>query len=205
MDIGKINKKKEMGMETKRKIYEAANYLFSKQGIEKVSVDSIVERAEVAKGSFYVHFKSKDALIASFLSDYVKNMDFNYRAYLDSIPKDRIASEVLLGLVDKIVDIIANQIGYDLMRLLYEVNISKTIDTAALLDYNRDLYKVLSLVIDQGIQQGEFKTNISKETLARHYVMALRGLTYEWCIRYPNFDFRSESRQHFEILIEGLR
>jgi AcrR family transcriptional regulator len=205
MDTGKISKKKEMGMETKRKIYDAAKYLFSKHGIEKVSVDSIVKRADVAKGSFYVHFKSKDALIASFLSDYVKNMDFNYRAYLDSFPKDSLASEVLMGLVDKIVDIIANQIGYDLMRLLYEVNISKTIDTSALLDYNRDLYKVLSLVIDQGIQQGEFKTNISNETLARHYVMALRGLTYEWCIRYPNFDFRSESRQHFEILIEGLR
>jgi AcrR family transcriptional regulator len=205
MDTVKISKKKEMGMETKRKIYEAAKYLFSNYGIEKVSVDSIVERADVAKGSFYVHFKSKDALIASFLSDYVKNMDFNYRAYLESFPKDSMASVILMGLIDKIVDIIANQIGYDSMRLLYEVNISKTIDTSVLLDYNRDLYKLLNLVLEQGIQQGEFKSNISPEILSKHFVMALRGLTYEWCIRYPNFDFRSESRQHFEILIEGLR
>lgn len=37
------------------------------------------------------------------------------------------------------------------------------------------------------------------------FIMAIRGLTYEWCIRYPDFDFKKEAQAHFWLLLDGIR
>ena len=50
------------------------NQLFEKYGLEKVNVDSIVEMAGVSKVSFYVHFDSKNSLIAALITDYVNKV-----------------------------------------------------------------------------------------------------------------------------------
>lgn len=201
----KQNVNKRSPIETKKKIYESAKQLFSEYGFENVSVDSIVEHAGVAKGSFYVHFKSKDALIAGFLTDYVTTLDFDYRTYYDSFSADLSASEILLALIGKIIDIIINKVGYGAIRHSYEVLISKTVDAGPLLEYNRDLYTILNLIINKGISQEEFKPAIPAQKLARHFIQTLRGYIYEWCIRYPNFDLKEETLEHFQLLLEGIK
>ncbi|EEB73448.1 transcriptional regulator, TetR family [Thermococcus sp. AM4] len=58
-----------MGMATKSpgktrgKLVASAMELFAKKGFDKTTVDEIVARAGVAKGTFYLYFKSKDDLI----------------------------------------------------------------------------------------------------------------------------------------------
>ncbi len=58
-----------MGMATKspgktrEKLVRSAMELFAKKGFDKTTVDEIVARAGVAKGTFYLYFKSKDDLI----------------------------------------------------------------------------------------------------------------------------------------------
>lgn len=50
------------------RILDAANRLFYGEGIRAVSVDAIAEKAGVTKKTLYYHFKSKDDLIAAYLS-----------------------------------------------------------------------------------------------------------------------------------------
>ncbi|MGE5147534.1 MAG: TetR/AcrR family transcriptional regulator [Candidatus Eiseniibacteriota bacterium] len=52
------------------KIRRTARELFYREGIRAVGVDEIVARAGVTKPSLYRSFSSKDALAASYLSDY---------------------------------------------------------------------------------------------------------------------------------------
>jgi hypothetical protein len=33
----------------------------------------------------------------------------------------------------------------------------------------------------------------------------MRGLTYEWCMRYPDFDLKSQAITHFEVLLMGIK
>lgn len=47
----------------REKILSAAYELFSKKGIQKTAVDEVVKRAEIAKGTFYLYFKSKYDLL----------------------------------------------------------------------------------------------------------------------------------------------
>ncbi len=48
---------------TREKIVSSAMELFARKGFDKTTVDEIVAKAGVAKGTFYLYFKSKDDLI----------------------------------------------------------------------------------------------------------------------------------------------
>jgi len=68
--------------------------LFSQHGIEAVNVEDIVKHAGVAKGSFYVHFESKNLLISLFINDYVNKVDMNYKEHLESLTANLPAYEL---------------------------------------------------------------------------------------------------------------
>src|SRR4051794_21507503 len=49
--------------ETRGRIFEAAIRLFAEHGYADTTVDRVVREAGVAKGTFFVHFTTKDALV----------------------------------------------------------------------------------------------------------------------------------------------
>lgn len=191
-------------VETKNKIYKSAEHLFNKNGYDFVSVNDIVKHANVAKGSFYVHFGSKDELIALLISDYVNKVDMDYEAHLKTLPDGMTIGDILLSLVGKMADVINNDIGYENMKNLYKTRITQDVETHAITDYNRGLYIIFNDIISRGIEQKVFQSDIPVEEVARHFVMAYRGLTFEWCIRYPNFDLKEQALLHFKILLTGI-
>lgn len=205
MQQDKISKKQLKALETKKKIYDTAELLFKNKGFDNVSVDSIVEMAGVSKGAFYVHFDSKDSLVASLINDYVNRVDLDYKTFLESFDTKTAVSDIFISFVGKIADTIAGIIGYESMKNLYKGQLARTINTDAVMSYNRDLYKIFSSIINEGIQRGEFRTDMPVEVLTKHCILALRGLTYEWCIRYPDFDLREQSLLHFEIMLPGIK
>src|SRR5947199_10296060 len=56
------------GIPTRERIISAANALFYNDGIRSVSVDAVAAKAGVTKRTLYYHFRSKDDLIAAYLS-----------------------------------------------------------------------------------------------------------------------------------------
>lgn len=201
----KTGKRKQKALETKKKIYASAEHLFRQYGFERVTVDSIVEEAGVAKGSFYVHFDSKNALIAALLFDNVNKIDLGYRLKMKSLPAGLSASDKLNSFAGSIADTITGSIGYDIIKIIYEVYISRVVNTDPILDYNRDLYIIFNKIIQQGKEQAEFKTELNTDSIVNHCIMAIRGLTYEWCIRYPDFNLKEQVLQHFELLLMGIK
>lgn len=200
-----MNSRKLRAAETKKKIYETARQLILEHGFENVSVDSIVEAAGVAKGSFYVHFESKDALAVDLVNEYTKIADLDYKSFLQALSGDKSSLDVLLLLAEKIADFIEFKIGLDNMKVLYKTHLTKAVDTASAISYNRELYFLFSRVLEMGIEQGELREDLSVASLSRHLILAIRGITFEWCIRYPDFDLKEQVLEHFKILIYGLR
>ncbi len=205
MQEEKRNDRTIKALKTKNKIYEEATKLIRKHGFENVSVDSIVEAAGVSKGAFYVHFDSKDALAVDMINEYTAEVDMDYKSFVESFDANTAASEILNSLIGKIADILNDTIGYDNMKALYKAQITKAIKTDAVIGYARDLYKIFDYVISKGVEQGEFRRDIPVDIITKHCLLAIRGLTYEWCIRYPDFDLKEQALKHFEILLTGIR
>jgi TetR/AcrR family transcriptional repressor of nem operon len=71
----------EAKAETREALVDAAAALFGKEGLDAPSLDDICARAGYTRGAFYVHFKSRDALIVAVI-------ERNTRRLLDAIVGD---------------------------------------------------------------------------------------------------------------------
>lgn len=201
----KPDKRKVQGAETKKKLYEIAERLFTERNYSDVNVEDITDEAGITKGAFYVHFESKDALIAVLIADQATRADMNYKTFVETLPEDMPASKMLLALTQKIADELADTIGCENMKKVYKMLLGGTVDTEAVKGYGRELYLLFYSILDKGIRRGELKPALPLEALSRHFVMAIRGVSYEWCVRYPDFDLREQAIEHIRLLIEGIQ
>lgn len=71
---------KQVSNAPRDRILEVASKLFYQNGIRAVGVDTIIAQSDVAKMTFYKHFKSKDLLVLEFL----KRRDELWRAWFES-------------------------------------------------------------------------------------------------------------------------
>jgi hypothetical protein len=114
------------------------------------------------------------------------------------------ASGIMLAFTEKIATVITDTIGYDTMKVVYQIQLTKTVPMETVMGYSRKLYAMFSELLEQGIRQGEFQTALPLDTLSRHFVMAIRGICYEWCIRYPDFDLKEQAVAHMKLLLKGI-
>ena len=201
----KPDKRKVQGAETKKKLYEIAERLFTERNFSDVNVEDITDEAGITKGAFYVHFESKDALIAILVADHAAKTDADYKTFLESLPDDMPASLVLFALAERIADTLANTFGCKNMTKIYQMLLSGTAGTEAVKGYGRELYALVYSILEKGLRSGEFTSSLPLETLSRHFVMAIRGVSYEWCVRYPRFDLKEQAIEHTRLLIEGMK
>jgi AcrR family transcriptional regulator len=57
---------------TRAKINDAARAVFSEKGLDAATVDDIVGRADVGRGTFYYHFSGKNEIISHLIRDVLK-------------------------------------------------------------------------------------------------------------------------------------
>ena len=205
MNQQKNNRTKLQGAETKKKIYESAEKLFYQYDYNNVSIEAITEAAGVTKGTFYVHFDSKDALYIELFSTHVERLDLEYKDFLNNLPSDLSAADALLTFVGEVAYLMVEKVGYDTMRIIYQLQLTRAVSTDAINGYGRKIYEIFSDILNRGILQGEFRTSLTLEELTKHFVMAIRGTIYEWCIRYPDFDLQKEALAHCKLFLNGIQ
>jgi AcrR family transcriptional regulator len=77
--------------ETRRMLMEAGRSLFVAKAMEQVSIESITHRAGVAKGSFYNHFDSREALFDELIEVTITDLLEKWQAY-ESAHEDPITN-----------------------------------------------------------------------------------------------------------------
>ncbi|GAA1936162.1 TetR/AcrR family transcriptional regulator [Streptomyces durmitorensis] len=80
----------------RERILDAAEELFQSEGIQRVGVQAIADRAETTKMAIYRHFETKDALVAEWL----RIVAVEYRAAFDRVEAQypRQPREQIMGL-----------------------------------------------------------------------------------------------------------
>jgi AcrR family transcriptional regulator len=74
-----LQRRAEIGREksarTRAQLIAAAHSLFARQPVESITVDDVVKEADVAKGTFYVHFQDLRGLTTAAAAELVKTFD----------------------------------------------------------------------------------------------------------------------------------
>ncbi|MFE0413359.1 TetR/AcrR family transcriptional regulator [Streptomyces tendae] len=86
----------------RERILDAAEELFQSEGVRRVGVQAIAEKAETTKMAIYRHFETKDALVAEWL----RILAAEYRAAFDRVEAEHPGRprEQILGLARFIAD-----------------------------------------------------------------------------------------------------
>lgn len=79
----------------REELMDAAQKLFLEKGFAAASVDEIVRDADVAKGTFYLHFKSKDDILAALQQRFIVRFLENIDTSVHALPPDDHAGRLL--------------------------------------------------------------------------------------------------------------
>lgn len=94
--ISRAERKKE---ETKNKIITVAIKLFKEQGVEATTMEQIAEEVDIAKGTLYNYFSSKEAIISEFIRQSFEVENPKTILELEKLPNTRIRMLTIMKLL----------------------------------------------------------------------------------------------------------
>jgi len=162
-------------------------------GYAATSIDAILKKAGVPKGSLYHHFGSKKALVMAMIRErlFVKIDRF-------FLFEKKEGQSVMQSIRNTYAAMAKNKMliayGCPLYRLMVELSpVDGEFDVLLLQKYE-DQHTKLSRLLQQGIVEGEFTSNLQPEAFARYMLSATWGiLSLSPTLSSPN-SFLEQSR-----------
>lgn len=165
--------------ERKKNIIDVSSALFMSKGYEETSVNTIVEKLGVAKGTFYHYFKSKEEILEAVLEDYLSD-------YAERIKK--ALEDNALNAYEKLMlvlrSILSNNQGPE--HLTKHVEDNKNAKLHLMMDekFFEKFYPIIVEVLNQGIGEGLFKVDHPEEITE----ILLLGIRAYMHIHIPHFN-----------------
>ena len=87
-----VRRTKDEAQETRNRILDAAEHVFSEHGVSRTSLEDIAQAAGVTRGAIYWHFKDKSDLFAAMVNRVTLPMEAMVAASSDESVEDPMAS-----------------------------------------------------------------------------------------------------------------
>jgi AcrR family transcriptional regulator len=137
---------------------DSAQYLFNTKGFDQTTVEEILQRIDVAKGTFYYYFKSKTDIL-----DAIIDRDIEQRMLI----LNQIAAEPGIDAIEKLKSIVAvtaqkNNEPSEVIDFLHK-NENIVMHHKTIVQTVKKTAPLIAKVIEQGIKEKQFKTEFPKE------------------------------------------
>lgn len=191
--------------EKESRIIKAAAKIFSRRGFANAVMADIAAEAEIGKGTIYEYFKSKNDLFFAVFEWFMESMK---AAAIVIISKERgSAASQLQALNDSLTNIGKDMEDmFTLFMEFWAASASSAIRTrfknAFRKDYE-DFRQIVSTVVRDGIERGEFTHNADPEAIAALLVGSWDGLLIQNWFE-EDFDPQTKAKKSLSILIRGL-
>lgn len=185
---------------TKSKIIKAAWNLFYKNGYQDTTVDEIIAASNTSKGTFYHYFKGKEALLNTL--SYL--FDEKYEELAGAVNPELSVSEKLLFFNHELFKMIEETVDINLLASLYSSQLI-TKDRRSLLENDRYYFTLLTELITEGIQSGEFSPSNTVQEILKVYVMYEQALLYDWALYQGRYSLTEYSDKLLPHVIERFK
>jgi len=197
-----MSPKPDVSEEHKDQIAEAATTVFIQKGFDKARMDDIANEANLSKGALYLYFKSKDAIIAHLLESLFER-EFSDLLLLEDAALP--ASEKLMLFADKFIGDIHRwariiPIMYEFLGRLFRQSVVQK----AFKKYMRFYLDLITPIIQQGIDEGEFKAN-NAEDVAITIGAIFEGTILLWVYDSESIDLEKHLNSGMDLLMDGLK
>ena len=182
---------------TRQGIYEAAMALFVARGYDAVTVEEICRSADVAKGTFFLHFPTKDALLSEYgreASDDIRARLANHRG--TAVSALRLALRTLAERAERHLEVV---------RLTVRETMERPEAIRENTEIGRNLGTLLADVVRRGQSAGELRRGVVPEIAAAVLVGSYFTIVNLWATGSDRFDLTDAIDQALKLVLSGLR
>lgn len=196
------NQQKE---QKKQLIADKSLKTFKQFGYHETTMSKIATATDMSKGGLYAYFKNKEDLFV-FILDYILNQK---STLLEYTYENKNAFEQLLEQWERII-FSWEDLDYDSTLLVFEfwLEASRNIEYREKLTANYYMTEqYFSRIIQEGINNGEFKSDIDAEIITQIFWTYVDGQVQFWLTRnhHPDKEELSLLFSQLKIILMGLR
>jgi AcrR family transcriptional regulator len=141
-------------------IVDAAELLFTSKGYEEATVNDILEKVQIGKGTFYHYFKSKEDVMDAVINRMVKSIVKCANAIADDSAltvNEKMRDAILsMNISDGVGKVVIEELHKPSNAQMHQTSITRTIQAVA---------PILAGIVEQGVQEGVYKTPYPLETV----------------------------------------
>lgn len=179
-------------------IISAAIEVFAKDGYHEAKISKIAELANVATGSVYLYFESKEDLLVKIFSDlWIKLISLvktiNERDDLSS-------TEKLEGFIDTVFDVFTANSKLALLFVKEQPHFLQEKDNKLNILYNNFL-EIGEKILDDGVNNNSFNKNLDKKIAKNFIYGGVRHLLHLWALSPDEYPL-NKVRQDIKYIVK---
>ncbi len=182
---------------TRQAIYDAAMGLFLARSYDAVTVEDICATADVAKGTFFLHFPTKDALLAEYgrqATDDLRERLATHRGGAASAL--RFVLQTLAERAER---------HTEMVRLTVRETMARPAAIETSTAQGRDLGVLLADLVRRGQSAGELRRGIAPEVAGAVLVASYFTIVNIWATGPTRFDLTDAVEQALRLVLHGLK
>ena len=185
--------------DTRERIIATAQELFSRFGLRKTTLEEIIRRANVAKGTLYKYFSNKEVLFMEVVERESETLTTLLREAVRQAPTPQGKMTAYLKVRVRKVAELANL--YQVTRETVSENWPRCerIRERHLLEEQR----IVQSVLEDGVSEGVFDVR-APELTASAIVMAARGLESSWVLEANSLELEEGADILLDVLFKGI-
>jgi TetR/AcrR family acrAB operon transcriptional repressor len=200
-----MRRTKEDAEITKQNLLAAGLEVFSRKGYKATRVEDIARQANVTTGAIYHHFGGKSALYIALVE---KSSTKSNRLAQQIVEEGGTPATILNRLLVRMFEFAEEDQEY---RAVIELFLNKTefspelsTITEQTLDGRRQLAQFFSNLIEEGIEAGEFRPDVSSEDAALTLVGFMNGMGLIWVQDPGHFSIKERAENLVDSFLSGI-
>ncbi len=191
-----LSRRERKKARTRSEIYSAAMKLFLRRGFDTVTIEDICDAADVARGTFFLHFPGKESL----LDEYGERANQDLAAMLKG--QGGSAASALRLALKTLAERVSRQ--PEVISMLVREVVTRPLPIVEQKEQTRTLAQLLGAVIRRGQARGEFRRKVEPLIAAVALAAAFFALVYEWSRRGGELDIEGAISQTLDVVLHGL-
>lgn len=190
-----------MREDKRKRILDAAIDVFAENGFFSTKVSEIAKTAQVADGTIYLYFKSKDDILISLFEEKMSEILTRFYAGLESIhdPEARVRQYILEHLT----------LAAEQPRLMQVLTVELRQSGRFMRQYSQRAFarylRLVGTLLEDGQQKGVFRQDVRPAVFRRILFGAIEQLAIEWMTRSSGPDPKEVAAELADFVIRGLK
>ncbi|MBZ0231455.1 MAG: TetR/AcrR family transcriptional regulator [Deltaproteobacteria bacterium] len=182
-------------------ILEAAKHVFAEAGYHGASIHAIIERAEIARGTFYLYFESKEAVFGAVLDEAMTGLRRRI-VRIETAPGSRSPRDQLTDSVSSLLEfVVADR---PLATVLLSSSATPDAEAAArLAAFYAEVRSVIALSLETGMQIGLLRT-CDPQLTAAALLGLVRGIVEHCVTRGEAQPIHDVTRELIDLALVGV-